>query len=378
MKKALRIIHVVGARPNFVKIASILRACSEAPEIESLLVHTGQHYSENMSKTFFEALEIPFPNVNLEVGSASHAQQTAEIMERFEPVVTKNNPDAVLVVGDVNSTIACTLVAKKLGIKVIHVEAGLRSLDRSMPEEINRILTDAISDILFVTEPSGLVNLEREGIAGHRVHFVGNVMIDTLEHHRGKAADSRILCELDLQPKKYVVVTLHRPSNVDEHEALVRILDALAEIQKKTNVIFPMHPRTVEHLTSSGLISDLESLPNMLITGPLAYIDFLKLMSESKLVMTDSGGIQEETTILGIPCLTVRENTERPVTVSEGTNMLVGTDTDRILEGYRKSMDMTIPHSRPKFWDGKASQRIVSILLRPIMKGRKLVDARAD
>ncbi|TKJ38256.1 MAG: UDP-N-acetylglucosamine 2-epimerase (non-hydrolyzing) [Planctomycetes bacterium B3_Pla] len=378
MKKALKIIHVVGARPNFVKIASILRACRQAPEIESLLVHTGQHYSENMSRTFFEALEIPVPNVNLEVGSGSHAQQTAEIMKRFEPVVTESNPDAVLVVGDVNSTIACTLVAKKLGIGVIHVEAGLRSFDRSMPEEINRILTDAISDILFVTEPSGLVNLEREGIAGPRVHFVGNVMIDTLEYHRGKAADSRILCELDLQPGKYVVVTLHRPSNVDEHEAMVRILDALAEIQKKTNVVFPMHPRTVENLTSSGLISDIESLPNMLITEPLAYIDFLKLMSESKLVMTDSGGIQEETTILGIPCLTVRENTERPVTVSEGTNILVGTDTNRILEGYRESMDMTIPHSRPKFWDGKASQRIVSILLRSIMEGRKLADVRAD
>ncbi|MHC4629026.1 MAG: non-hydrolyzing UDP-N-acetylglucosamine 2-epimerase, partial [Planctomycetota bacterium] len=286
MKKALRIVHVVGARPNFVKISSILRACSLAPEIESLLVHTGQHYSENMSKSFFEALEIPFPNVNLEVGSASHAQQTAEIMKRFEPVVIKNNPDAVLVVGDVNSTIACALVAKKLGVRVIHVEAGLRSFDRSMPEEINRILTDAISDILFVTEPSGLVNLEREGIDGSRVHFVGNVMIDTLEYHKSKADHSRILGELGLQAKEYAVVTLHRPSNVDERQALIRILDALAEIQKEIKVVFPMHPRTVENLKSSGLISDIESLPNMLITQPLTYIDFLKLMSESRLVMT--------------------------------------------------------------------------------------------
>ncbi|MHC4433137.1 MAG: non-hydrolyzing UDP-N-acetylglucosamine 2-epimerase [Planctomycetota bacterium] len=371
MKKALRIVHVVGARPNFVKISSILRACSQAPEIESLLVHTGQHYSENMSKSFFEALEIPFPNVNLEVGSASHAQQTAEIMKRFEPVVIKNNPDAVLVVGDVNSTIACALVAKKLGVRVIHVEAGLRSFDRSMPEEINRILTDAISDILFVTEPSGLVNLEREGIDGSRVHFVGNVMIDTLEYHKSKADHSRILGELGLQAKEYAVVTLHRPSNVDERQALIRILDALAEIQKEITVVFPMHPRTVENLKSSRLISDIESLPNMLITQPLTYIDFLKLMSESRLVITDSGGIQEETTILGIPCLTVRENTERPVTVSEGTNVLVGTDTNKILDGYRQSIDMIIPSSRPKFWDGRASQRIATALLRILSEAKE-------
>jgi UDP-N-acetylglucosamine 2-epimerase (non-hydrolysing) len=370
MKKALRIVHVVGARPNFVKISSILRACSQAPEIESLLVHTGQHYSENMSKSFFEAIEIPFPDVNLEVGSASHAQQTAEIMKRFEPVLIKNNPDAVLVVGDVNSTIACSLVAKKLGIKVIHVEAGLRSFDRSMPEEINRILTDAISDILFVTEPSGLVNLEREGITGPRVHFVGNVMIDTLEYHKSKAAHSRILGELDLEARQYAVVTLHRPSNVDEREALIRILDALAEIQKETKVVFPMHPRTVENLKSGGLISDIESLPNMLITQPLTYIDFLKLMSESRVVITDSGGIQEETTILGIPCLTVRENTERPVTVTEGTNVLVGTDTNKILDGYRQSVNKIIPSSRPKFWDGRASQRIVTALLRILLEAK--------
>jgi UDP-N-acetylglucosamine 2-epimerase (non-hydrolysing) len=370
MKKALRIVHVVGARPNFVKISSILRVCSQAPEIESLLVHTGQHYSENMSKSFFEAIEIPFPDVNLEVGSASHAQQTAEIMKRFEPVLIKNNPDAVLVVGDVNSTIACALVAKKLGIRVIHVEAGLRSFDRSMPEEINRILTDAISDILFVTEPSGLVNLEREGITGPRVHFVGNVMIDTLEYHKSKAAHSRILGELDLEARQYAVVTLHRPSNVDEREALIRILDALAEIQKETKVVFPMHPRTVENLKSGGLISDIESLPNMLITQPLTYIDFLKLMSESRVVITDSGGIQEETTILGIPCLTVRENTERPVTVTEGTNVLVGTDTNKILDGYRQSVNKIIPSSRPKFWDGRASQRIVTALLRILLEAK--------
>ncbi len=368
MDKTLKIIHIVGARPNFVKIASIIRACKEQPSIESILVHTGQHYSENMSKTFFESLEIPFPDVNLEVGSGTHARQTAEIMKRFEPIVLENKPDAVLVVGDVNSTIACALVAVKLGVKVVHVEAGLRSFDRTMPEEINRVLTDAISDILFVTESSGIENLKHEGIDDSKVHFVGNVMIDTLERNRDKAAVSGILSDLNLKPKDYGVVTLHRPGNVDQHEAFARIIDGLVEIQKDTKVVFPIHPRTVENLKSNGLMKKIEQLPNIVMVEPLGYIDFLKLMSESKLVVTDSGGIQEETTILGIPCLTVRENTERPVTITEGTNILVGTSTDGIIKGYREVMQKVFSHTRPKLWDGKASERIVGILLESLLK----------
>jgi len=316
-----------------------------------------------MNKAFFEELAIPVPDVNLEVGSGSHAQQTAEIMKRFEPVVLKHNPDAVLVVGDVNSTLASALVAAKLGVKTIHVEAGLRSFDRTMPEEINRVLTDAISDLLFVSEPSGLENLKREGIAATKIHFVGNVMIDTLELHRAKASNSRILDDLNVRAKEYAVVTLHRPSNVDQQEVLTGILDALAEIQKETKVVFPIHPRTRERLVSAGLLQRIENLPNIVLTEPLGYLDFLKLMSEAKVVITDSGGIQEETTILGVPCLTVRENTERPVTVTEGTNILVGIDAGRILNGYRDSLTTTRAHNRPKLWDGKASQRIVQILL---------------
>jgi UDP-N-acetylglucosamine 2-epimerase (non-hydrolysing) len=316
-----------------------------------------------MNKAFFEELAIPVPDVNLEVGSGSHAQQTAEIMKRFEPVVLKHNPDAVLVVGDVNSTLACALVAAKLGVKTIHVEAGLRSFDRTMPEEINRVLTDAISDILFVSEPSGLENLKREGIAATKIHFVGNVMIDTLELHRAKASNSRILDDLNVRAKEYAVVTLHRPSNVDQQEVLTGILDALVEIQQESKVVFPVHPRTRERLVSAGLLQRIENLPNIVLTEPLGYLDFLKLMSEAKVVITDSGGIQEETTILGVPCLTVRENTERPVTVTEGTNILVGIDTGRILTGYRDSLTTTRVHNRPKLWDGKASQRIVQILL---------------
>jgi UDP-N-acetylglucosamine 2-epimerase (non-hydrolysing) len=363
MRKFIKIIHVVGARPNFIKIASILRAFKKIPEIQSVLVHTGQHYTDTMSKTFFEELEIPKPDINLEVGSGSHAQQTGEIMKRFEPVLLKHKPKAVLVVGDVNSTVACVLVAAKLGLVTIHVEAGLRSFDCKMPEEINRVLTDAISDILFVTEPSGLVNLKREGINGTKVHFVGNVMIDTLELNREKAANSTILDDLNLQAKEYAVITLHRPSNVDQREALSRILDALNLIQNEIKLVFPVHPRTAENLKSSGLMNKINDLPNILITKPLGYLDFLKLMSDSKLVITDSGGIQEETTILGIPCLTVRENTERPITITEGTNMLVGTDTNRILKGYRDILNNKSSYTRPKFWDGKASERIVQILL---------------
>jgi len=359
----IRLMHVAGARPNFIKIASILNACAKTPGIESVLVHTGQHYSASMSGAFFDELSIPKPDVNLEVGSASHAQQTGEIMKRFEPVLLEHKPDAVLVVGDVNSTVACALVAVKLGIRAIHVEAGLRSFDRTMPEEINRVLTDSISDFLFVTESSGIDNLKREGIEESRIFFVGNVMIDTLERHRVKADRSKILDELKLAGGKYGVVTLHRPANVDDHEAFRRIINALIEIQKDIAIVFPMHPRTFNSLKSSGLDEMLNTLPNILIVEPLGYFDFLKLMSHAKIVITDSGGIQEETTILGVPCITVRDNTERPVTVTEGTNRLVGTDTETIIAGYRESLNGSRKGLRPKFWDGKASERIVRILL---------------
>jgi UDP-N-acetylglucosamine 2-epimerase (non-hydrolysing) len=332
-------------------------------DIESVLVHTGQHYSDNMSDNFFEDLEIPSPDVNLEVGSDSHAQQTGEIMKRFEPVVLEHRPDAVLVVGDVNSTVACALVATKLGIKTVHVEAGLRSFDRTMPEEINRVLTDAISDVLFVTEPSGIVNLKNEGIDGCKVHLVGNVMIDTLEMYRKKADRSSVLVRLNLPPKGFCVVTLHRPSNVDECGAFGRIVDALAEIQKQMKVVFPVHPRTLKQFESTGLIRGLVDFPNIMLVEPLGYFDFMKLMSESGIVITDSGGVQEETTVLGIPCLTVRENTERPITITEGTNLLVGTNTDSIVLGFRESLRRKRSYSRPHLWDGKASERIVQILL---------------
>jgi UDP-N-acetylglucosamine 2-epimerase (non-hydrolysing) len=363
MRKLLKIIHVVGARPNFVKIASVLSACNKVTGIKSVLVHTGQHYSDNMSDNFFDDLEIPLPDINLEVGSGSHAQQTGEIMKRFEPIVLEHKPDAVLVVGDVNSTVACALVATKLGIKTVHVEAGLRSFDRTMPEEINRILTDAISDVLFVTEPSGVANLKNEGIDGHKIHLVGNVMIDTLEMHRKKADKSDILLRLNLLPKEFCVVTLHRPGNVDECRALRRILDALVKIQNEMKVVFPVHPRTLKQFELTGLIRERGDFPNIMLVEPLGYLDFMKLMSESRIVITDSGGIQEETTVLGIPCLTVRENTERPITVTEGTNMLVGTDTDKMLRGFRESLCRKRSCSRPYLWDGNASERIVQVLL---------------
>ena len=358
----IKLLHVAGARPNFVKIASIFNACVGNPNIESVLVHTGQHYSKNMSKAFFAELNIPKPDINLEVGSGSHAQQTSEIMKRFEPVLLEHKPDMVLVVGDVNSTVACALVSVKLGIKVIHVEAGLRSFDRTMPEEINRVLTDSISDYLFVTESSGVDNLKHEGIDESKIFFVGNVMIDTLELHKAKSDHSRILDNLKLISSKYGVVTLHRPSNVDDNKVFRSIIEALIEIQKDIKLVFPIHPRTFNNLKSNGLGEILKTLPNIIIVKPLGYLDFLKLMSHSKIMITDSGGIQEETTILGIPCITVRENTERPVTITEGTNKLVGTNTQTIIAGYRESLNGSQKKSRPRFWDGKASERIVKIL----------------
>ena len=359
----VKIVHIAGTRPNFVKIASLLKACQKESAIESVLVHTGQHYSHSMSQSFFEELDITQPDINLDVGSGSHAFQTAEIMKRLEPVLLEQKPDAVLAVGDVNSTAASVLVAAKLGIHTIHVEAGLRSFDRTMPEEINRIVTDSISDLLFVSEPSGVENLRREGIKDNKVFFVGNVMIDTLERNKEKADASDILTRMKLDADEYALVTLHRPHNVDREDVLRNIVSALAEIQNDLKIIFPVHPRTRKNLSDDGFGLNLNRLPNLQLVEPLGYLDFLKLMSDARIVLTDSGGIQEETTILGIPCLTLRDNTERPITLSEGTNRLVGMKTADILTGYRDAISVSSSGKRPELWDGKAAERIVKILL---------------
>lgn len=359
----MKIINVCGARPNFMKIAPLMAAYRAEPAIQPLLVHTGQHYDQKMSQLFFDELEIPRPDINLEVGSGSHAQQTAAIMQRFEPVLLEHKPDAILVVGDVNSTIACAMVAVKLGIGVFHVEAGLRSFDRDMPEEINRVLTDSISDVLFVSEPSGVENLRKEGIAGERVQFVGNVMIDTLEKNRGKAEASRVLEQLGLQPKNYVVVTMHRPANVDDPALMARLAGVFEQVQGDLPIVFPIHPRTRKCLTSAGLDARFAAMKRLQLIEPLGYLEFLKLTANAAIVMTDSGGIQEETTILGVPCLTLRENTERPVTITDGTNQLVGLDAERILSAYRGiRANPNRPSKRPDKWDGHAAERITRII----------------
>jgi len=363
----MRILSVVGARPNFMKIAPIMKACKASKIIEPFLVHTGQHYNRRMSDLFFHQLGIPKPDINLEVGSASHAVQTAEIMKAFEPVVLNYNPDAVLVVGDVNSTIACGLVAVKMGIKLIHVEAGLRSFDRSMPEEINRLLTDSISDLLFCTEQSGVDNLIREGIPKEKVFLVGNVMIDTLLENKTKAEGSNILNQLNLNGKGFAALTLHRPANVDNPVVFGRILDALKVIQNDMPIIFPIHPRSHRNLASFHLDKRLEELPNLKLIDPLGYLDFLKVMASAQLVLTDSGGIQEETTILKVPCLTLRENTERPITVEIGSNHVVGTKTEDIVRVYKKIIKENWRESQiPPLWDGDAAERIVNLLIKNI------------
>ncbi len=346
-----------------MKIAPLMRAYREHGEFQPLIVHTGQHYDQNMSELFFRQLGIPQPDLNLGVGSGSHAVQTAEIMTRFEPVLGEYEPDWVVVVGDVNSTIACALVAVKMGIRVAHVEAGLRSFDRTMPEEINRLLTDAISELLLVSEPSGLENLRREGVPDDKVHFVGNVMIDTLLANRAQAEESAILTELGLGPGRYNVVTLHRPNNVDDPAAFGRIADALDVIQQDLPVVFAMHPRTRANLARLGLADRLDGMKGLNIIEPLGYLDFLKLMANASVVLTDSGGIQEETTILGVFCLTLRENTERPVTITSGTSTLVGSDPQRIISAYRHCRTASRDHRPvPERWDGLAARRIAEII----------------
>jgi UDP-N-acetylglucosamine 2-epimerase (non-hydrolysing) len=349
----MRILCVAGARPNFMKLAPLFRAFSGTTEFSPALVHTGQHYDDQMSGQFFRDLGLPVPNYNLEVGSGSHAQQTADIMKRFEPVVLKETPQAVLVVGDVNSTAACALVAKKLDVFVIHVEAGLRSFDRSMPEEINRLVTDAISDLLLVTEESGLRNLQKEGVSLEKIGFVGNLMIDSLRFHLERSKGSKIVDDLGLAEREFGLVTLHRPSNVDDPAQLEELLRALRAISDDVPLYFPVHPRTRVRLQDHELGGRIRLL------DPLGYLDFLCLMARSAAVFTDSGGIQEETTALGIPCLTLRNNTERPITIEEGTNRLAGTAYQSILNAWKALKESPKAGRIPKFWDGKAAERCV-------------------
>jgi len=360
----MKVLHVAGARPNFMKVAPIMREMARYPnEFEQILVHTGQHYDDNMSRVFFEDLELPQPDVYLGVGSGSHAEQTARVLLAFEPVVLEHRPDWVLVVGDVNSTLACALICAKIGTKVGHVEAGLRSFDRTMPEEFNRLLTDQIADLLFTPSRDADENLLREGISPERIHFVGNAMIDSLVRYLDKAQASPILDELRLEPGTYVVVTLHRPSNVDHRETLIGILEALTEIQRRLPVIFPAHPRTQERLAEFGLEKMIAAVPSLRLMEPLGYIDFLRLHSQARLVLTDSGGIQEETTYLKIPCLTLRTNTERPVTITQGTNQLVGSQPEAILKATWGVLDGCRPSGTvPELWDGRTAERIVQVL----------------
>jgi UDP-N-acetylglucosamine 2-epimerase (non-hydrolysing) len=361
----LKIINIVGARPNLPKIAPLMREMQRHPEIEPILVHTGQHYDEALSDIFFRQMGIPTPHVNLEVGSGSHAAQTAEVLKRVEPVLIEHQPDLVLVVGDVNSTIAVSLAAVKLGISVAHVEAGLRSFDRSMPEEINRILTDALADYLFVTEEDAIQHLLKEGRPRESIYLVGNVMIDSLRHFLPIAQKSPIGEDLGLKNgadwQRFAVLTLHRPSNVDSTEKLAELLGAIDSIASQVPVIFPVHPRTQQRLAQAGI----KTHPQLRMIPPIGYLDFLCLLSKATLVLTDSGGIQEETTALGVPCLTLRENTERPITISEGTNQLIGTDPAKIIAAAQSILAGNGKPGRiPPFWDGHAAERIVDVLLK--------------
>jgi UDP-N-acetylglucosamine 2-epimerase (non-hydrolysing) len=358
----MKVAAVVGARPNFVKIAAVVAEARLYPDVELRLIHTGQHYDHLMSGAFFGDLAIPEADVNLGVRGESPVQQTAEIMARLADVFADDPPHLVLVVGDVNSTLSGALAAVKMGIPVAHVEAGLRSFDRAMPEEINRILTDAVSDYCFTTEPSANENLAREGVASSRIHYVGNVMIDTLFRFRERAAQSPILDGLGLVAHRYVVLTLHRPGNVDDAGALARAIEALFPITREWPVVFPVHPRTRARLCGAALPA--MGGPQFRLIDPLPYLDFMQLMAHAKCVLTDSGGIQEETTALGVPCLTLRTNTERPVTLTHGTNRLVGMDAARIETAWAEVVRGEWPAGRlPELWDGKAASRILRVLV---------------
>jgi UDP-N-acetylglucosamine 2-epimerase (non-hydrolysing) len=365
----MHILHVVGARPNFMKVAPVLRALAERPGVHQTLVHTGQHYDAAMSEVFFQQLEMPAPDYNLGVGSGTHAQQTAAVMQLFEPVLTERDPDLVLVYGDVNSTVAAALVCSKLGIRVGHVEAGLRSGDRAMPEEINRLLTDQLSDLLFTPSPDADRNLLREGIDdGAKIHCVGNVMIDTLVRLLPRAERVRDNGNFPRVDSPYALVTLHRPSNVDDLPWLREMLATLTDLSDRLSVIFPVHPRTRQRL-DGAVPTERSDSSRLRLIEPLPYLEFIALQSRAALVITDSGGIQEETTFLGVPCLTVRENTERPITIEQGTNQLVGRDLQRlraeaeaILRGDKVSRGKKKQQPIP-LWDGHTSERIADVIL---------------
>ena len=361
--RAMHVLLVAGARPNFMKIAPIVAALRREPaSFTATLCHTGQHYDAAMSAVFFKELGIPEPDVDLNVGSGSHAQQTAAIMSKFEPLLLERRPDVVVVVGDVNSTIACALVAAKLGVRVAHVEAGLRSYDREMPEEINRVLTDQISDLLFTTERQAEDNLAREGISRDKVHFVGNVMIDTLLAHRDRAAAGFTPDRYGITPKAFALLTLHRPSNVDNAASFERLMEGLRAVASDVPLLFPVHPRTRPALAASPIASRLVAENRLLLLDPLGYLEFLGLMNAAAAVVTDSGGVQEETTVLGVPCLTLRENTERPVTITQGTNTLVGTAPERIVTAWQSVRSAPPPPRIPELWDGHAATRIANVL----------------
>ena len=354
------IVHVVGARPNYMKIAPLMAALRDAPGIRQLLVNTGQHYDDVMSTGFIRELGLPTPDRNLNVGSASHAVQTAKVMLGFETVCLEYKPDLVVVAGDVNSTMAATLVATKLLIPVAHLEAGLRSFDRRMPEEINRLVTDSLADLLLTPSRDADENLRKEGVAEERIHLVGNIMIDTLLQQLPLASLDRLRGRIDVEKGSYAVLTLHRPSNVDDPQALGPILEALSVIAARVPVVFPVHPRTRERLRAFGV-----SMPaGVLMTEPLGYLDFLSLTSNARIILTDSGGLQEESTALGIPCLTLRENTERPATVTDGTNRIVGMRAAVILENFEDAMAGRIERRRPELWDGQTGPRAAAVLTR--------------
>jgi len=372
-------MHIVGTRPNFMKIAPIMAAVdawnsrvrdertAATPVLSQVLVHTGQHYDEKMSTVFFEELGLPKPDHYLGVGSGTHAEMTARVMLALEPVILAEQPAIVVVVGDVNSTLAAALVAAKLGIPVVHVEAGLRSGDRAMPEELNRLVTDQMADLLFTTSRGADENLEAEGIPARRVMFVGNTMIDSLERHREAALRRPILADLDISPREYGVVTLHRPSNVDSVESLARLVSVLAQISRELPLIFPVHARTRRLLERHDLLTKAEAGGRVTLAEPLGYLDFLGLLAQARLVLTDSGGIQEETTVLGVPCLTLRKNTERPVTIWEGTNRLVDPEDPAAImdavSGVLQAPRGSTPR-RPELWDGRAGERIIEAIVR--------------
>jgi UDP-N-acetylglucosamine 2-epimerase (non-hydrolysing) len=371
-RRPVSLHFVVGARPNFVKAAPLLRACDDRVEFTRKLIHTGQHYDRSLSDAFFADLDLPAPDIHLGVGSGSHASQTGQVMGRLEPILEDDRPDWLLVFGDVNSTLAASLTAAKLGIAIAHVEAGLRSFDPSMPEEINRRVTDCLSDLLFTTEESGNRNLEREGTAPEKVHFVGNTMVDSLNQHleAARAGRPEVLRRLGLTAQRYAVMTLHRPANVDAPRVLERILGAVGKLSARLPVVFPLHPRTRQRL-EDGSLRAID--PGVALCPALPYLEFLGLMDGASLVLTDSGGIQEETTALGVPCLTLRSNTERPVTLTHGSNRLVGDDPQQILAAAESALDPSAPRrsaSLPPLWDGQAARRIARVLARATATGK--------